>query len=150
MDQHTSATRTRRDFLLSSGIFAAGVLGAPAVSLAQQEQAPTTSPNKPKVAEPIRPPQTVPGVTTSSFFEAEKLAGIEFTDDERQMLATSIGEQLNLFQQRQKHGTPPNSLAPAQVFDPRLPETRHSTLENAARSQKAIVRNDVDPGPLPA
>jgi Asp-tRNA(Asn)/Glu-tRNA(Gln) amidotransferase A subunit family amidase len=88
----------------------------------------------------------VPGVAPSTFVEAEKLAGIQFSDAERRTLSVTIGEQLERIRSRHKMPPFPNSLAPALVFDPRLPG---STRIDQNRRQQAIARSLDDPGPLP-
>ena len=141
---------TRRDFLLAGGVFAAGVIAAPATARFQNQQSkfpqtkPATQPQAQPQSEPASQPSgRVPGITPETFAEAEKLAGIEFTDAERQMMASSIAEQLANAKARLKEPYPPNELAPALVFDPRLPGVKLSI------DQRPIVRSQGDPGPLP-
>src|SRR5262245_30188842 len=139
-------TATRRDFLLAGGVFAAGVIAAPAAARFQNQQNkfPQTRPATQPQSQPASQPSgSVPGVTPETFAEAEKLAGIEFTDAERQVMASSIAEQLANAQARLKQPYPPNDLAPALVFDPRLPGAKFSTKE------QPIVRSRHDPGSLP-
>lgn len=152
MTDQADSDATRRDFLLTTGVFAAGAMVAtPAWARLQQQESkfpqtqPASSPaTKPATAPASRPDGSVPGVTKETFAQAEKLAGITFTDDEREMLSKTIADQLELSKARLKHPLPPNTLAPALVFNPILPGTK------IAFSQRPIVRSDGDPGPLPS
>src|SRR3954469_12251517 len=126
---------SRRDFLLSSGVFAAGVLGSPALASMQQQDSkqgtgfastqPATSPQS----------GSVPGITEQTFAEAEKLAGISFTDKERAQMARSIRDQVELIKSRlDKKKMLPGILAPALTFDPRVPGIKYE------QKQVPIVR----------
>ena len=55
-------------------------------------------------------------ITPAIIAGAERMAGIRFTDSEREMIARTIGEQIDLFADRVKAGAMPNDLAPAMVF----------------------------------
>ena len=55
-------------------------------------------------------------ITPAIIAGAERMAGIRFTDSEREMIAKTIGEQIDLFADRVKAGAMPNELAPAMVF----------------------------------
>jgi Asp-tRNA(Asn)/Glu-tRNA(Gln) amidotransferase A subunit family amidase len=85
---------------------------------------------------------SAPVVTAQTLAEAEKLAGISFTEAEREQIATTIGQNLTRHAARRSFPLL-NSMAPACVFDPRLPGM---TLEQVRRP---IVRSDDDPGSLP-
>ncbi len=52
---------------------------------------------------------------------AEVLAGIAFTPAKREMMAKSIGQQVERFKHRQTIPLAENGLAPALTFDPRPP-----------------------------
>ncbi len=90
-------------------------------------------------AQPEAPVETV---TTATIAEAEKLAGIAYTDPEREVLARTIGEQVARFRSRAQHPPPPNDLSPALTFDPRLPGTTFPERDALNRS--------TDRTPLPA
>jgi len=112
-----NTSSSRREFLLSSGVFAAGTV-MPSVAIGQQQQAAS----QPVGEDQIRPPATqAVAIGRSDFAAAEKLAGIQFTDSERDLMAQSINEQLAILASRQKLPEFPNELAPASHFDPRLP-----------------------------
>ena len=131
------AATHRREFLLSAGVFAAGALAAPVVGrLQEQSEQGGQSPQS-------QPDSTAPGVTAETFAQAEKLAGITFTNAERNTMAESIAEQLVFSQSRLNHGYHPNELAPALRFDPRLPGMNFDHVQNR------FAGSSSDPGPLP-
>lgn len=80
-------------------------------------------------------------ITKRTIEEAEKLAGLEFTDAEREQIVQGAPLPLALYERRRRV-TLPNDLAPALRFDPRLPGTELACEERC-------VRSDEDPGPLP-
>ena len=69
-------------------------------------------------------PESAPHAETiaaSTIAEAEKLAGIAFTEAERAQIARTVGEHLAAFEARRAFGPLDNQLAPAQVFRVLLP-----------------------------
>jgi len=71
-----------------------------------------------------------PDPTTASIAEAERLAGVSFTEAEREQMLSDVNgrlAQLEALRAVEK----PNTLAPATVFDPRLPGVDYSLPENA-------------------
>lgn len=138
---------TRRDFLLTSGVFAAA-FASPALAHAQQkEQKPQDKPaaNQTQQDEDgLEESKPAPSITAATFAEAEKLANIEFTEAERKMLAESIGEQLERSKERLNHPFHPNTLAPALRFDPRLPGMKFNM------GSASFHRSENDSGPLPS
>ena len=60
-------------------------------------------------------------ISQATIAEAEKLAGIAFTDAERAQMAKSIADQVETFRSRASFGALDNDLAPAQVFRVLLP-----------------------------
>jgi Asp-tRNA(Asn)/Glu-tRNA(Gln) amidotransferase A subunit family amidase len=143
MDCSAPPLARRRDFLLSAGVFAAGAITPPVLARYQQQQGEKKPQNAEQDEETPPSDDTVAGIAAATFAEAEKLAGVEFTDQERTMMAKTIGEQLNFARSRVKHGFLPNDLAPALRFDPRLPGV---TFANGSSS---ISRSREEPGPLP-
>src|SRR5207253_1769595 len=81
-------------------------------------------------------------ITPNTIEEAEKLAGIEFTPRKRETIARTIRGQVRRVKHRQSMPLPPNELAPALTFDPRLPGMKFD------REQRPIVRGPA-PSPLP-
>ena len=60
------------------------------------------------------------GVSRGTIANAEQLAGVSYTDAERDQMVSAIEDQLAAIQQLRAFDKP-NTLAPAQTFDPRLP-----------------------------
>ncbi len=82
------------------------------------------------------------GVTTHTIREAERVAGVEFTEAEREQILLGLPLPLALYERRRRVALP-NHLAPALRFDPRLPGTELAREERCVRSHE-------DPGPLPS
>ncbi len=137
---------SRREFLLTSGVFAAGALMT-APALAQQQQPPPASQPQPPDDdddEGASGPASRPApVDVAVIAAAEQLAGIAFTDSERAMMAGTIREQVAMLASRQTLPRFANSLAPALKFDPRLPGMSFDI------PKKASVWSRLEPGPLP-
>lgn len=117
---------SRREFLLTSGVFAAGALMTAPTVAHQQQQAPpttqaTTAPSAPDAGEDETAASQPEAIDHLVIAAAETLAGIRFTPAEREMMAKTIGEQIEMFASRQQLGPLPNTLSPALRFDPRLP-----------------------------
>lgn len=68
---------------------------------------------------PSQLPATPPPIPLEIIEHAERLAGITFTQPEREMMSRTLADQISTMSSRQKLGPIPNSLAPACVFDPR-------------------------------
>jgi Asp-tRNA(Asn)/Glu-tRNA(Gln) amidotransferase A subunit family amidase len=118
---HTLATR--RDALVtlatlgaaSVAVGAPEALGAAGEAVASRLSAPSPSSTP---ASAVQPSNTI---SASTIAEAEKLAGIAFTDAERAQMAKSIEGQIATFRARAPFGALDNQLAPAQVFRVLLP-----------------------------
>ncbi len=134
----------RRNFILTSGVFAAGAVASPVFAHLQQQSKPPEKKTSQQSEDGEAPPESVPGITAATFAEAEKLAGIAFTDAERTMMAASIAENITRIQTRLKQPFHPNSLAPATRFSPILPGMKFD------QTPTSIVRSITDPGPLPS
>src|SRR3990172_11549706 len=80
-------------------------------------------------------------ITKRTIEEAEKLAGLTFTEPEREEIVQGVPLPLALYERRRRV-TLPNDLAPALRFDPRLPGTELACEERCVRSAE-------DPGRLP-
>ncbi len=148
MKMTTSPNTTRRDFLASGGAMAAAAtLANQAWAYAEPpapDQAAAPSPPPPKPPTPTQPAQKSEGkITTSTIAEAEKLAGVSYTDEERAMIAEGIEEEIDRYLHRREF-TLPNGLGPAQVFSPLLPGMTRPA------NQRPWVRRKSSPGPLPS
>lgn len=139
-----SSDSSRREFLLTTGIFAAGALmSAPAIAQQQPPNSPPTSAPE-QDEESIAGAASQPGtIDPAVIAAAETLAGITFTASQRDMMSKTIGEQVAMIASRQQLGPLPNTLSPALRFDPRLPEM---TFE---RQKGRIEWSKVDAGPIP-
>jgi Asp-tRNA(Asn)/Glu-tRNA(Gln) amidotransferase A subunit family amidase len=139
MGDNNPRRSTRREFIVSgSAAAAACTLPAAAVS-----QSPETAPPPPSgSSDTPRADDDGPPVTRTTIAEAEKLAAVEFTDEERALILEGLDDQLKRYRRRRSVELT-NDLAPATVFDPRLPGM---SVELANR----VVPRSADPGPLPS
>jgi Asp-tRNA(Asn)/Glu-tRNA(Gln) amidotransferase A subunit family amidase len=94
-------TTSRRDILRGAGVSLAGL----AVAACSGEKA---------------PPATADGISTRTIHDAEELAGISYTDAEREQMVSDLEARLDILKQL-RSVEKPNALAPATVFEPRLP-----------------------------
>lgn len=127
---------TRRDFIVS------GSAAAAACTLATGGGPSEPTGDAGQGAPPAPAPSTPDEITATTIAEAEKLAVVRLTDDERAQILGSIARQLQQYRARRSQQLD-NGLAPATVFDPRLPGERFS-------ERALLVRSDEDPGALPA
>jgi Asp-tRNA(Asn)/Glu-tRNA(Gln) amidotransferase A subunit family amidase len=97
----TNKEQTRRDFLTKATILSA--LGATTATLLGN--------------------QSTTEVSDQAMQHAEELAGISFTKSERFQMLGTIKEQQAMLASRITQGEIPNSLSPATVFQPRIPNT---------------------------
>ena len=81
-------------------------------------------------------------ISVSNIAIAEKLLGIEYSQDERDLMVDNL-EDLIAAAQAQRGVIFPNTLPPATTFDPRLPTTV------MPGHQKPVAVSQIDPGPLP-
>ena len=81
-------------------------------------------------------------ISVSDIAIAEKLLGIEYSQDERDLMVDNL-EDLIAAAQAQRGVIFPNTLPPATTFDPRLPTTV------MPGHQKPVAVSQIDPGPLP-
>ncbi len=86
-------------------------------------------------------------ITADTIEEAERLVGVTFTDEERQQMVPSLRRSVRGFIDRRTF-EPPNELAPASVFDPRLPGRSYDVADRGfARSKTAappLPRSEAD------
>jgi len=64
--------------------------------------------------------QDEPAITTAILSEAEKIAGLEFSEEEREAMVRGLNGNLRSFEQLREQPIP-NEVPPALVFDPMLP-----------------------------
>lgn len=126
---------SRRQFLLSFGLAAAGGLGG----LPGQAFAADAPPSQPANADEKDAGTAFrlgSEITPTTIAEAEKIIGISFTAAERVQLARSTPRQLPRFGQRRAVGFLPNGLSPAATFDPLLPGLARPTGAGGVRLKK--------------
>ncbi|WP_339740538.1 amidase [uncultured Maricaulis sp.] len=129
----TDRFASRRDLLMGSTM-AALAAGLPAVAGARQASAPADPPAE---TGPLAGP-----VSADTVRAAERLFAVEYTDAERQQLVIGIDDWIERTT-RLRTTSLPNALAPACVFDPRLPG-------QALREQSdGLVRSAASAGALP-
>ena len=104
---------TRREILASAAAFGATIAAA-ALSRESTAAQGSTAP------EPA-PAPAADAITTTTVAEAEKLAGVSFTEAERQQIARTVGDQVESMKARLAFGALDNQLPPAQVFRVLLP-----------------------------
>lgn len=83
-------------------------------------------------------------LTRAGLAEAERIAGVTYTDAERDQMLPTIEEQLSAIQQLRAFEKP-NTLAPAQIFDPRL----HENSYDIGLGASSLVTSSVGERPLP-
>jgi Asp-tRNA(Asn)/Glu-tRNA(Gln) amidotransferase A subunit family amidase len=69
---------------------------------------------------------------TATVAAAERVLGVEYTDAERTLLLGNLQQQVAIAQQRRARPHP-NALAPATVFDPRLPGSKLRVAKDRLR-----------------
>jgi Asp-tRNA(Asn)/Glu-tRNA(Gln) amidotransferase A subunit family amidase len=74
-------------------------------------------------------------LSPATITEAEKLAAVEFTESERAMIVETIGDRIALFRRRREFALG-NDMAPATVFDPRLPGVTYDVTARFERSTR--------------
>ncbi|MEM1193273.1 MAG: amidase [Pseudomonadota bacterium] len=113
--------KTRRDIL--KGV-AMGGLATGAAGLSGCERLPGAGPTSGDGAQAIDP-----AITETTLAEAEKLHALEFTSAERQMMLEGLEQNLESLA-RLRAIKMPNDLAPAMVFEPRVPGRRYRSQKN--------------------
>jgi len=115
---------TRRDFIgvlaalgAMSGAAATGCHSTIAVTAAEDGKSATDTDTRAGTeTKDVSATAITTGITAATIAEAEKLAGITFTDTERAQMLRTMSEQVEGLKRRTPFGPVPNALAPAQVF----------------------------------
>jgi Asp-tRNA(Asn)/Glu-tRNA(Gln) amidotransferase A subunit family amidase len=117
-----SVGHPRRNFL--SGLFAGALASIhPRAANAQRESALPTGTAAPSQG----------AITPSTVAEAEKLVALEFSPEQRQLLADTLPDQVGSFAARRRYPLG-NTVAPAYAFDPRVPGIAYRRQTNRVRS----------------
>ena len=124
---------SRRDFLKATGassafLVTAGLAARPA---AAQQQVPAEDNLLSGGGAPV-------GVTEQTFAEAEKLHGLEFTASERSLMLSSVNDQVEAAKQIRALEIPNDGPAPANMFNPRLPQTEVPQSATFRRSGETV------------
>lgn len=109
-------------------VLAAGALGALGAGRANAQQAEQQSPAQ----EPAPQADASEKASLRDVQGAERLAGVDYTPEERQQLLGGVDDLLARVQ-RLRGFEPPNDLAPATVFDPRLKREAYPAQDNEVR-----------------
>ena len=130
-------TPSRRDLLASAASLALlPIAGSPigAAAAADDEEEPNAWPETPDAG----------SITVATIAAAERLAGISFTDAERETIAATIGEQVAMLAARVAAGELPNDLAPAMVFHA-MPPGRTADRATPDGDPSSLVESDAPP-----
>lgn len=142
MTKRSDSAATRRQFLLAGGaVFLGSATTGGARRTAHAGVGAAPAEGLPEATQEGPGPQ----ITTRTIREAEKLANVRFTDEQREVIRQTIHNQLHVVQARHAAPLPPNGLAPATVFNPRL-NGRDAGL---APQPLHPVWTEDDPGPVP-
>ncbi|MDB5365047.1 MAG: Amidase [Rhodospirillales bacterium] len=121
--QHDNPGPSRRALLAAAVATAANAPLAAAFAAGPEKIAPQAAPV---------PPPNKSGLTDADLRGASRLAQVDYSDAERAQLLSSIDDQLER-SRRLRTLDPSNDLAPALVFDPRLPGRVYRTQRNVVR-----------------
>ncbi|MEO1706570.1 MAG: hypothetical protein AAFR69_02445 [Pseudomonadota bacterium] len=129
--------RTRRELLKGAAVSG---LAASAAGLSACDNLPG--------AQPAPSPDPLdPAITPQTLAEAEKLQGLQYTPSERQMMLEGLEQNLDSLA-RLRAIKMPNELAPATVFDPRVPGRRYRSQKNRLtllpEAMPALPDNEAD------
>ncbi len=87
--------------------------------------------------------QEAGAVTKEVVAEAEKVAGLEFSDEERELMVRGLNSNLEAYEALR--ATPiPNSVQPAVLFDPQLPWRDYPTEQKPFRMSRESVTRPAD------
>jgi len=131
---------TRRGFIVASAAVAAAGSTATSGSTAPVRTADSSHPPQPEGDQPDPPTDEI---TATDFEHAQKLAGLEFTPEQLDMVAQRHSRVVERYRARREQPLP-NSLALATVFDPR------QSRPHGASQRSVFVRSGNRPGPLPS
>ncbi|MEM7260865.1 MAG: amidase [Planctomycetota bacterium] len=132
-DPPSSHGCSRRQFLMASA--AAGACGWGGNASAAAASPSPVSPKRSSAADAA--------ITDASISEAAKVAGVEFTDSERQQMLRGVRQSASAHLQRQREFKPPEELQPATVFRTRRDPSRQTSVDSkSARSTAPRIPSD--------
>lgn len=118
----------RRSFMAKAATIAAVGAGTAGIARGQGDQATSSSADDREKVDSITgltagSPVDESNISMRTLEEAEKLAGIRFTRDERKQMLKTIDEQRSILAARVAQGPLPNQLPPAEIFRAQVPGT---------------------------
>ena len=123
-----NTTTSRRTFLKTAAVGSAALGAGLATACSQRDEAEGA-------------------LAADDLARAERIMGLEYTEAERQQILAEIEDQITAMQ-RVRALAHPNHLAPAQTFDPRLPNKDYGPQKNFIRLSEAAASelpgNEVD------
>lgn len=121
---------TRRD-LLKKAVLSGAVVGGSGLTACAPEDQNLVSSDKNNTDDISR------DITLRSIMEAEKVQGIEFTPEERQMMLSGLEQDLESFA-RLRSIPFSNDAAPAMVFDPRVQGQTYKSQKNIFKPRSRV------------
>jgi hypothetical protein len=135
-------TNSRRAFLQAASSVVIGSAGAPAIEAQSTTDLPPGAPPAFNTG-----PASGPAVKAKTFAEAEKLAQVNLTDDQRTMAAASWRTSMAPLYERR---TGPRRVALEATLPPWSNWNPSSVASSSGPSQNRFVRSAADPGPVAA
>ncbi|MCZ6834767.1 MAG: amidase [Planctomycetota bacterium] len=120
---------TRRQFILSTGALAA-------LSVTPRSDA-FPEPLAPEISLAPQETSEVSEITIDTMREAQRIAGVEFTEEELKLALRGVQGNVSGYQRRMEHVLP-NGVGPAQTFDCRLPGMTFAIQKPFVRSRDSI------------
>lgn len=112
------AQSRRRFIAMASAMSAAHLIASDPTSRAAEPESDGSPTADPTTQLPDSPSDRI---TSETIEQAERIAGIDFTESERRMMVETISDQTKMFRARRAGIELPETLFPATVFDPLLP-----------------------------
>lgn len=137
-DRHTTRRRMLQGLAVGAAGLAAGRAGA------QEQSAPQSVPG---VLGAESPAAEAAAISPDTIANAERLFAVRYTDEERAMMVEEIDQWIDRMV-RLRQVDKPNTLAPASIFDPRLPGVAYREQGNmvtlSGRAAGSLPGNDTD------
>lgn len=137
-DRHTTRRRMLQGLAVGAAGLAAGRAGA------QEQNAPQSIPGALGAESPAA---EAAAISPDTIANAERLFAVRYTDQERAMMVEEIDQWIDRMV-RLRQVDKPNTLAPASIFDPRLPGIAYreqgNTVTASGRAAGSLPGNDTD------
>jgi len=141
MSTPRSLKQNRRSFLVSGGVVAAS--GVLPVSATPASEPPPAAPSPGSEGPPEGTPEGKQGITPATIEEAEKLAAVQYTPAERELVVGDIGDGIERIRRRREFPLS-NGVAPQQVFRPAAGPDRLHPPAPPPRTTRRVPDNDED------